>query len=233
MLGMISAQKLSFKYGTSDVFNEVSFSVSKNTKVGLIGPNGAGKTTLFNLITKKEVPSSGKIEITGRVGYVPQEVKSDSDLEGSDTVRIYLDPTDDKQDFEIKRILDGLELNKLEFDESPKNLSGGQKTKLALAKALLSEPEILLLDEPTNFLDIDGKRWVMKFLSNYPKTLVLISHDIVLMDNYIDKVIAIDTHNKKIEEYNGNYTKYLKLKSEKDELTRRHVVNEQKHIKKM
>jgi len=154
-------------------------------------------------------------------------------MENSLSVHNYLDPQNNKEDFELKKVLAGLELESLLLSSSSKNLSGGQKTKLALAKALLNEPDILLLDEPTNFLDIKGKKWVMNFLSHYPKTLILISHDINLLDKYIDKVIAINTHTLKIEEYHGNYTKYLFLKKQKDELLKREVVSEKKHILQM
>ena len=90
-----------------------------------------------------------------------------------------------------------------------------------------------MLDEPTNFLDAAGKKWVMQFLSEYPKTLIIISHDLPLLDAQIDKVIALNPLTKKIEEYTGNYTKYLQLKAEHDELEKRKIINEQKHIKHM
>jgi ATPase subunit of ABC transporter with duplicated ATPase domains len=230
---MISAQKLSFSYQGNLIFRDATFSVDNKSKVGLVGQNGAGKTTIFNLITKKEAPNGGVVHVDGEIGYVPQEVKHDPEMESSNNIREYLDPDNIKLDYELKIVLDGLELDGLDLNLSAKNLSGGQKTKLALARALIREPEILLLDEPTNFLDIEGKKWVMNFLSHYPKALLIVSHDISLLDAHIDKVIAIDKNTKKIEEYKGNYSKYLKIKAEKDELTRRHVVNEQKHIKKM
>ncbi|MDO8429573.1 MAG: ABC-F family ATP-binding cassette domain-containing protein [Candidatus Daviesbacteria bacterium] len=230
---MINAKNLSFSHGSNLIFNEVVFSVEKNQKVGLVGPNGSGKTTLLNLLTGKETPNAGRIEITGNIELVPQEVKNDPVLDASATVREYLDVNNTKGDYELRKMLEGLELSYLDLTSSPKILSGGQKTKLALARALLVEPDILLLDEPTNFLDVKGKKWVMNLLSSYPKTLILISHDISLLDRYIDKVLAINTQYRKIEEYKVNYSKYLKLKAEKDALLTRHIVVEQKHIKRM
>src|SRR5260221_1807374 len=117
--------------------------------------------------------------------------------------------------------------------EKPKLLSGGQKTKLALLRALIAEPDALILDEPTNFMDTQGKEWVMHFLSTYPKTLLLVSHDLELIDNAIDKVLAIDTFKHTIEEYKGNFTLYKKMKKEKDAFLTRQILKEQKHIAHM
>lgn len=233
MVGMISVQNLTFLHNTNLIFNKGSFSVAPNQKIGLVGPNGAGKTTLLNLLAKKEIANEGKIDVTGSIALVPQEVKFDPDLEKSRSIREYLDPENKKLDYELDQMLGGLELERIELVAKPLNLSGGQKTKLALARALLMEPDILLLDEPTNFLDVAGKRWVMDFLSKYPKTVILISHDLELLDKHIDKVIFINTQFKRIEEYSGNYSKFLKLKQEKEDLEKRHILNEQKNIKRM
>jgi ATP-binding cassette subfamily F protein 3 len=212
---MIQAKNISYSYGTKIIFDEVNFTIPTGYKVGLVGPNGAGKSTLFNLLINKDQPDKGIIESSGNVGYVPQEVKNDPILEISKSIKEYLDPTFLKTDYELTSMLSGLELEHLDIEGSPKDLSGGQKTKLALARALLSQPDILLLDEPTNFMDTNGKRWVMDFLSTYPNTLVVISHDLELLDRSIDKVIEIDPFYKKINESKGNLTKYMSLKEER------------------
>ncbi len=230
---MISAQGLFFSHGARSIFEDAHFSVADNYKVGLVGVNGAGKSTLLGLILGREQPDQGKLEINGSIGLVPQEVKHDPEMEKANTVRDYLDPTVMHEDFELRRVLDGLELPHLALDASAKKLSGGQKTKLALARALLMQPDILLLDEPTNFLDIAGKQWVMDFLSRYPKTLIIISHDLDLLDKQIQKVLFIDPFTKKIDEYSGNYSAFLKLKAEREALFKRQVTNQQKRIKKM
>ncbi|MCL5090514.1 MAG: ATP-binding cassette domain-containing protein, partial [Patescibacteria group bacterium] len=226
------AKNLTFGYGEKTLFQGANFSVSKGQKVGLVGLNGAGKTTLFNLICQKEFPQEGEIEVLGKIGFVPQEVKFDPEVENARSVRDYL-MTGFKQDFELKEMLSRLELTDLSLESLPRNLSGGQKTKLALCRALLSEPEILLLDEPTNFMDKEGKKWVMNFLSHYAKTLIVISHDLKLMDRAIDRVLYINEHTKKIEEYKGNYSKFLKLKKEKEDLFKKNFVAQEKQIKRM
>lgn len=229
---MIRVTNLTFSHGEEPLYEGSSFVVGKNQKVGLVGPNGAGKSTLLKLILGEEQPKEGDIEALGVIGYVPQEVSKDPEMEKSQSIREYVDKHKVKPDFELKKMLKSLELS-VDLSDSLKNLSGGQKTKLALARALISEPDILLLDEPTNFMDIAGKIWVAEFLSKYPKTLLLISHDLGLMDKSIDKILAINTQTKKIDEYKGSYTKAMKLKEEKEDLMKRQILAEQKHVQRL
>lgn len=230
---MISVQNLFFSHNSRLIFDDANFSVMNNSKVGLIGPNGAGKSTLLKILCKQEIPNAGKIEIIGSIGNVPQEIKHDPVMEACLTIREYLNPDHLKHDFELSKMISGVELQDINLEGSPAVLSGGQKTRLALARTLLIQPDILLLDEPTNFLDIAGKKWVMGFLANYPKTLILISHDLELLDKHIDKILFVDTHKGKIEEYNGNYTQALKQREEKENLLRKRVHLEQSNISRL
>lgn len=229
---MVRFSNVTFGFSERPLFEGASFIVGKNQKVGLVGPNGAGKSTLLSLINRYESPKEGNVEVIGSIGYVPQEVKMDKDLENAETVHQYVNEDNLVSDFELKKLFAGLELS-VDFSSKPQKLSGGQKTKLALARALIKKPDILLLDEPTNFMDLAGKKWVSDFLSAYPNTLILISHDLKLMDSAIDKIIAINPQTKQIEEYKGSYTKAMKLREESMALLKRKIIVEQKHIKKM
>ena len=186
--------------------------VGKGQKVGLVGANGAGKSTLFKLLLGEYEPETGKVEVSGNILLVPQEVKHDPDMEKAATIRDYVDPKNEHEDYELLRIISKLELAQFGLDHSPKSLSGGQKTKLAITRALIQEPQVLLMDEPTNFLDTEGKAWVMNFLGRYPNTLMIVSHDLNLLDSKLDKVFEINPSTKKIDEYAGNYSSYQKLK---------------------
>lgn len=230
---MIKVSDLSFGFGGTTLFDKAEFSVAKYQKVGLVGLNGSGKTTLLDLLSLNEYPAEGNIKVFGNIGFVPQEVKADPELEQAKSAREYLDPNGLKMDFELKKMLAKLELGDLDLASLPKFLSGGQKTKLALCRALLLEPDLLLLDEPTNFMDIEGKKWVMDFLSHYSKTLILVSHDLDLIDRSIDRILYINQQTKKIEEYKGNYTKFLELKKIKEDLFKKQFVTEQKRVKNM
>lgn len=224
---------MSFGYSGIPLYKDVSFRIGKGQKVGLVGQNGAGKSTLFKLLLQEEFPRTGSVRIDGTISHVPQEVNHDPLLEKAATIREYIDPENKKEDKELLEMLAGFEMPYVNIYEKPQQMSGGQKTKFALARALIAEPDVLILDEPTNFMDTAGKAWVMQFLSTYPKTLLLVSHDLALIDNSIDKVLGIDPMKKTVEEYKGNYTLYKKIKKEKDELLKRQVIKEQKHIAQM
>ncbi len=230
---MILAKNLSYSYGNNYIFKDASFFVAKNSKVGLVGANGSGKSTLFKLLTKEDFPEEGKITISGQIMSVPQELKRDDKMEHATSVRNYLDPANIHQDYEILKILAKLELPQLLLDNAPQHLSGGQKTKLAITKALLAEPDILLLDEPTNFLDAFGKAWMMSFLGRYPKTLIIVSHDLALLDKNIDKILEVNSQTKKIEEYIGNYSFYVKLKGERETVLAHQIHSQERHIVEM
>jgi ATPase subunit of ABC transporter with duplicated ATPase domains len=229
---MINAKNISYSYSRLSVYEDSSFAIQKGETVALVGPNGAGKSTLFKLLKGEDHVSDGKLEIIGKVGYVPQEIKHDPILESAVDIQSYIDPEIKKEEWELSVMLHSLEVN-AELTVKPSTLSGGQRTKLALLRAILDEPDILLLDEPTNFLDTEGKRWIMEFLSEYPNTLIVISHDINLLDQHIDKVLAINPHTKKIDEYRGNYTKYVQLKGNADEALKKRHENDQKQITRM
>lgn len=230
---MISVKDLQYSYGKEPIYNGASFYVGKNEKVGLVGANGSGKSTIFKLITGEEMPDDGSVKVDGKVLLVPQEVKHDPEMEKAKTIRDYLDPNNIKEDYELLRITSKLELAQFGLDTPPTGMSGGQRTKLAIARALVVEPEILLLDEPTNFLDTAGKEWVMNFLGRYPKTLLIVSHDLNLLDAKIDKILEVNLQTKKIDEYAGNYSAYVKLKSEKEGLLVRQIHVQEQHIKRM
>lgn len=229
---MIRVVNLSYSYGIEPIFTHTSFHINPGQKVGLVGSNGSGKSTLFKLLSRFEFPDEGLIESIGSIVNVPQEVKSDIIMDTSTTIRQYLDPSDNFLDFQLKKFLAGLELN-LNLEHHPLNLSGGQKTKLAIIKALLREPDILLLDEPTNFLDIPGKNWLANWLINYSKILIIVSHDLDLLDKGIDKILSINNHTHQIEEYKGNYSSFIKAKEVADALKIRHIIADQKHINQM
>lgn len=230
---MILVKDLSFSYGREPIFLNTNFFIGKNQKVGVVGANGSGKSTLFKLITGEDQPDSGQIKVDGKALLVPQEIKYDPEMEKSNTIREYLDPRHQKEDYELNRIISKLELSQFDLSTQSLNLSGGQKTKLAIARGLIMEPDILLLDEPTNFLDTAGKQWVINFLGHYPHTLIIVSHDLNLLDTRIDKILEINLNTKKIDEYTGNYSDYVELKTNKDELLVRQIHVQERHIAQM
>lgn len=127
---MVSVRNLTFFHNAHQIFDDVSFYIVDGQKVGLIGSNGAGKSTLLKILCKEEVPQTGKIEITGTIGIVPQEVKHDSVMEASTSIQEYLNPEHRLHDYEIEKMIRGVELDELDMDSPPNSLSGGQKLDL-------------------------------------------------------------------------------------------------------
>ena len=113
----------------------------------------------------------------------------------------------------IRGVLKGLGFCSEEYNKKVSEFSGGQKTRIALAKVLLRNHDILLLDEPTNYLDIEAVEWLEDFLKSYKSVLMIISHDRYLLDNVINKTFEIE--NGVLKEYEGNYTTYT-IKKEKE-----------------
>src|SRR5688572_31592897 len=122
---MITISDLSFGHTETPLYEGVNFVIGKGQKVGLVGPNGSGKTTLLKIITGTQAPQTGDVEVLGTIGYVPQEIKRDEDMENATSARDYADPNHQFSDHEIKRFLTGLELE-IDLEASPKKFSGGQ-----------------------------------------------------------------------------------------------------------
>ncbi len=127
-----------------------------------------------------------------------------------------------------KGILKNLGFDERFHDLKISGLSGGQKTRLALARELITSPDILMLDEPTNHLDVETLAWLEDFLSSYRGTLLVISHDRWFLDRVTTKTLEIE--NTHAELYNGNYSRYVKLKAENREIRERQYKNQQKEI---
>jgi ATP-binding cassette subfamily F protein 3 len=126
-------------------------------------------------------------------------------------------------------ILKGLGFLEEEFDKPMRALSGGQKTRVALAKLLVSKPDVILLDEPTNHLDIESITWLETFLLNYKGAVVIVAHDRYFLDRVVSKVIELDAH--KCTVFLGNYTEYAKQKAVLRESRMREYLNQQQEIK--
>ncbi|MEI6690830.1 MAG: ABC-F family ATP-binding cassette domain-containing protein [bacterium] len=226
----IKVNNLSFGYGDKILLDEVNFAINNGQKIGIVGENGTGKSTLLKLFCGQIDPDGGKIVVQGSMEMVPQEVKRDPVLEAAKTVEAYVNPDGLIEDHEIHKLFAGLGIADVGLQLAPQGYSGGVKTKMALARVLFKEPDILLLDEPTNFMDSEGKHWVMRLLSQYPKTLILISHDLDLLDQAIDRVIYVNKHTHKIEEYRGNYSQYKRLQGEATATFTKNVVKDAKYI---
>ncbi len=131
---------------------------------------------------------------------------------------------------EVVGVLKGLGFSEETFDNLVDNLSGGEKTRVALGKLLLSTPDLLLLDEPTNHLDLETITWLESFLANYKGAVIIIAHDRYFLDKVVTKVVEIE--NKVANVYNGNYSSFSIKKAHEHEAMLKHYINQQKEIKR-
>ena len=130
----------------------------------------------------------------------------------------------------VRGVLKGLGFQDEDFNQRVQNLSGGEKTRLSLAKLLLSKPDILLLDEPTNHLDIEAVEWLEGFLRDYSGTVLIISHDRYFLDQLVTRVLEIE--NRQLISYNGNYSEFVQRKKLLQEQQLREYQNNQKEIER-
>ena len=200
-------EELSFDYGPMrPILDEATFSLRKGMKVALMGQNGAGKSTIFQLITGGLKPESGKVNISNGMTIATAKQVIPRDQMGL-TVREFFEKCFSHKVYDIDpRIDEVLEVVNLKgheklHDRIIKSFSGGQQARLLLASALIKKPDLLLLDEPTNNLDKAGIEHLTKFLTDYKKTCIVISHDSGFLNAFTSGVLYLDVFTRKVEQY--------------------------------
>jgi ATPase subunit of ABC transporter with duplicated ATPase domains len=205
---IIRFNDVSFEYGhAKPILTGAVFSVRRGSKVALMGQNGAGKTTIFQLITGALKPELGSIALAeGLTMATSRQVIPRADLDK--TVREFFAAAFPKKVYDIDpridRILDVVHLS-APHDRTLRTFSGGQQARLLLAHALIQDPDILLLDEPTNNLDRAGIEHLTKFLVEYTKTCIVISHDAEFLNAFTGGVLYLESVTRTVEQYAGNY----------------------------
>lgn len=131
--------------------------------------------------------------------------------------------------FKTEEILEGLGFSTSDLTRPLNEFSGGWRMRVMLAKLLLQNPKLLLLDEPTNHLDLPSIEWIEEYLQSYQGTVIIVSHDRYFLDRMVTKIVEVA--NRKVYQYTGNYSKFLELKAERDELQQRAYDNQQQFIK--
>ncbi len=218
--GLIVFNNVSFEHDpTRPILKEASFVVRRGAKLTLMGQNGAGKSTIFGLISGVLRADDGDINIQPRTTIaIARQIIPREEL--SLTVRAFFENCFKEKiyniDPRIEEVLEVVNLTPTEkMRESFKeriigSFSGGQQARLLLAQALIQDPDVLLLDEPTNNLDVGGIEHLTVFLKEYRKTVLVISHDADFLNSFTDGVLYLNTQNRQVEQYNGNYHTVLK-----------------------
>ncbi len=239
----LQIEGLSKSFGDLELFSGISFTVEERKRIGLIARNGRGKSTLLKIIAGDEPADSGKITLRGgvRIGYLEQEPDFDDSLtvieaclqrnsEKAQVIARYeqaasagntaalqqlMEEMDrlNAWDYEhrAKQVLDKLKITR--FDQPVKELSGGQKKRIALAAVLIEQPDLMILDEPTNHLDMSMVEWLEEYLSRLSSSLLMVTHDRYFLDNVCNEIIEIDDNT--IYRYKGNYSYFLQRRDER------------------
>ena len=202
------------RYADKDVLRGVSFTLEQEHKIALVGQNGSGKSTLLKIIAGLENADSGEVLFNGTnsFGYLPQE-EPDSHQVLFDYIQ-----ASEKAPFEshiIFTMMDGLGVHQKELEKPFCEVSGGQRSKVLLARLLLEKPDVLLLDEPTNNLDIPSLVWLEAYLKNYSKGLIVVSHDPYFLKETTNRLLEIDFETGQAVQSRGSYLDYLERR-EKD-----------------
>ena len=238
----LQIENISKSFGDLILFNDISFTVEERQRIGLIARNGKGKSTLLKIIAGEEPLDSGKITTRSdiRIGYLEQEPDFNPELPvleaclgrnaekaavvsryekaletGGEELQHAIEEMDRLQawDYEnhAKQVLSKLKITK--FSQPVKELSGGQRKRVALASVLIEQPDVMILDEPTNHLDIEMVEWLEDYLSRMTCSLLMVTHDRYFLDNVCNEIIEID--DRQVYRYKGNYSYFLQRREER------------------
>ncbi|GAA2064257.1 MULTISPECIES: ABC-F family ATP-binding cassette domain-containing protein [Leifsonia] len=265
---MLAVQGLELRVGARLLMEDVSFRVADGDKIGLVGRNGAGKTTLTKVLAGDLLPTAGKVDRSGELGYLPQDPRSGNldDLArtrildarglgsivlGMQQATVDMASTDSAvseaamkkygrleerfhllggyaAEAEAASIASNLNLPDRILDQPLKTLSGGQRRRIELARILFSDARTMILDEPTNHLDADSVIWLREFLKNYTGGFIVISHDVELVGETVNRVFYLDANRQVIDIYNMGWKNYQRQRAADEERRKKERANAEK-----
>jgi ATP-binding cassette subfamily F protein 3 len=256
---MLSITDISIRIAGRLLIDHGSAQIVPGARVGLIGRNGAGKSTLFQAIRGELPTETGTISIPPRwrVGSLAQEAPNGpeslidvvlkADLERDALLREADCAHDPHRIAEIQTrlvdidahsaparaaaILSGLGFSTADQARPCSEFSGGWRMRVALAATLFAAPDLLLLDEPTNYLDLEGTLWLEDHLANYPRTVIVISHDRDLLDTSVDQILHLDRG--KLVLYRGTYSSYEEQRAVREMLDAKHAKRQDAERKRL
>jgi energy-dependent translational throttle protein EttA len=215
---VIEAHHLNKAFGDKLLFEDASFTIPRSAIVGVIGPNGAGKTTLFRMITGKDKPDSGTFKVgeTVVLSYIDQEHEGlnmdqtvfESITGGNETILL------GTREVNGRAYVSRFNFTGNDQSKKVKELSGGERNRLHLARMLKSGANVLLMDEPTNDLDVNTLRALEEGLENFAGSAIIISHDRWFLDRLCTHILAYEG-NSSIYFFEGSYSEYEEHKKKR------------------
>lgn len=215
-MNILNIEHVSKVFGEKIIFDDVSYGIHQGDKIGIIGINGTGKTTILKIIAGLEEPDEGQVIMQNglRTTYLPQN----PEFSPNATILDYVADGKWQKDWatasEAANVLNKLGITN--HEEKIEHLSGGQKKRVALARALVNPADVLILDEPTNHIDNEMASWLEDYLRKFKGALVMVTHDRYFLDRVTNKILEI-SHGK-LYSYEANYSKFLELKAQREEM---------------
>jgi ABC transport system ATP-binding/permease protein len=215
MANLVNVENISKAYGTTTVLDGVSLGITDNERIGVVGRNGDGKSTLLRMITGAEAPDRGRVTRTG--GVEVATVDQRGHLPGGSSVRTVVvgDGAEHEWagDAAVREVLGGLGLAAVGLDADVARLSGGERRRVALARALVQQAQLLVLDEPTNHLDVEGITWLANYLVARRGALLVVTHDRWFLDAVCERTWEVT--GRSVLQYQGGYAAYVLARAER------------------
>lgn len=226
-MNLLTVDHITKSYTGRQLFDDTSFYLQENEKVGVIGINGTGKSTLLKIIAGLEEPDTGEVIRANNlvIRYLPQMPEFDPKASVLESVLSYAQVgsshkesgRQEHEQWELESSAKSMmtRLGIYNFDEETGHLSGGQRKRLALVAVLLAPCDVLILDEPTNHLDAEMAEWLENYLKSYRGAMVMVTHDRYFLDSVCNRIVEVDKG--KIYSYDSNYSGFLEAKEAREE----------------
>lgn len=217
-MNLLTMEHITKSYTDRILLNDVAFSINENEKIGVIGINGMGKSTLLKVAAGIEPYDSGKISMGNhvKISYLPQTPQfAEDDTVLSAAIAGNIDELNQWTiEADAKSMLNQLGFK--DYEEKVAHMSGGQKKRIALVKALLTPANILVLDEPTNHLDNAMSEWLEEYLIQFRGAILMVTHDRYFLDRVSNRIVEVDQG--ALYNYPGNYSEFVRLKEERQNI---------------
>lgn len=217
-MNLLTMEHITKSYTDRILLNDVAFSINENEKIGVIGINGMGKSTLLKVAAGIEPYDSGKISMGNhvKISYLPQTPQfAEDDTILSAAIAGNIDELNQWTiEADAKSMLNQLGFK--DYEEKVAHMSGGQKKRIALVKALLTPANILVLDEPTNHLDNAMSEWLEEYLIQFRGAILMVTHDRYFLDRVSNRIVEVDQG--ALYNYPGNYSEFVRLKEERQNI---------------